>query len=52
MAIDGGDRSDASMEVFAWQTAQTMLADPMQAMRSQGAPGAESVSGLLGNRFG
>ncbi|MDK2757871.1 MAG: hypothetical protein KYX66_14190 [Blastomonas fulva] len=52
MAIDGGDRSDASMEVFAWQTAQAMLADPMQAKRSQGAPGAESVSGLLGNRFG
>lgn len=52
MAIDGGDRSDASMEVFAWQTAQAMLADPMQTMRSQRAPTSEVVSGLLGNRFG
>lgn len=52
LAIDGGDRSDASMEALAWKTAQAMLADPMQAMRSQLAPSTESVSGLLGNRFG
>lgn len=52
MAIDGGNMSDASMEAFAWQTAQAMLADPMQTMRSQRAPASESVSALLGNRFG
>ena len=51
-AIDGGDRSDASMEAFAWQTAQAMLADPMQTMRSQRAPTSETVSGLLDSRFG
>ncbi len=51
-AIDSDDRTDAAMEVFAWQTAQTMLADPLQAMRAQRAPVAESVSALLGNRFG
>lgn len=40
------------MEAFAWQTAQAMLADPMQTMRSQRAPTSETVSGLLDSRFG
>jgi hypothetical protein len=52
MAMDSPERSDAAMESFSWQTAQAMLADPMQAMRSQRAPQSESVTALLGNRFG
>lgn len=51
MAMDSPAQSDAAMEMFSWQTAQAMLADPMQAMRSQRAPQAESVTALMGNRF-
>ncbi|GGB65466.1 hypothetical protein GCM10010833_20820 [Blastomonas aquatica] len=51
MAMESPERSDAVMEVFAWQTAQAMLADPMQTLRAQPAPLAESVTALLGEQF-
>lgn len=47
MAIDSPQWTDAQMSAFSWETAQAILADPMQAMRSQRAPVAESVSALL-----
>lgn len=48
--IAGADveRFPVVMELYAWQTAQTMQADPMLALRSQRAPDAENVAGLLG----
>ena len=52
VSIDGGARSDVAMEMFAWQTAQAMLANPMQALRSQSAPDADSVTALFGYHFG
>lgn len=52
MAMESPERSDASMEAFAWKTAQAMLADPMQTMRSQRAPMADNVTALLGDRIG
>lgn len=48
ITINGGTR----MEAFAWQTAQAMLANPMQALRSQSAPEPENVTALFGYRFG
>lgn len=51
MAMDNPERSDAVMEVFAWQTAQAMLADPLQTLRTQRAPMAESVTALLDETF-
>ena len=47
MAIDSPQWTDAQMSAFSWETAQAILADPMQAMRSQRAPVAESVTALL-----
>lgn len=52
MAMDSPERSDAAMKAFSWEAAQAMLADPMQAMRAQRAPMAESVAALLDSNAG
>lgn len=49
--MDGGDRPAAWMELLVWQTAQGILADPMQAMVAQRAPAPDSIAVLVGNRF-
>lgn len=45
--MDEMARQAPVMELFAWQTAQAMLADPMQALSSQRAPLSENVTALI-----
>lgn len=51
LGMDGGERPAAWMELLVWQTAQGILADPMQAMVAQRAPSPDSIADLVGNRF-
>ncbi|MFN3820348.1 hypothetical protein [Blastomonas sp.] len=47
MAIDSPKWSDVQMKAFSRDTAHAMLADPMQAIRSQRAPMAREIIAFL-----